>query len=129
MVALLSQEWLDLRRQLAGSLPERPGATARIQRVVTGAPEGDVTYVEAFDDGRLVSATLGPAADDVDVTITETFPNAVAIAAGELDLHAGYMQGRVKVVGDVGALMAVLPVTQSPEHRAVVEQLAAQTTS
>ena len=35
----LSQEWLDLQKELAQEFPERPGATARMQYVVTGAPE------------------------------------------------------------------------------------------
>ena len=127
MVALLSQEWLDKRSELAAELPVRPGASARIQVVVTGAPEGQVAYVDVFDDGRLTS-TLGPS-EDVDVTFTETYADAVAIARGELDLHVGFMRGQVKFVGDVGALMQVLPVTQSEEHRAAVLRLAELTDS
>ncbi len=42
------------------------------------------------------------------------------MARGELDLHAGFMQGRIKVVGPMGRFMAVLPATQSSEHRAAV---------
>ncbi|MGH9273433.1 MAG: SCP2 sterol-binding domain-containing protein [Acidimicrobiales bacterium] len=125
MVALLSQEWLDKRTQLVAGLPERPGASARVQHVVTGAPDGQVAYVDVFEDGRLTS-TLG-SSDDVDVTFTETFADAVAIARGELDLHVGFMRGQVKFVGDVGALMRVLPVTQSEEHRAALLRLAEQT--
>lgn len=126
MVALLSQEWLARRFELAADLPVRPGASARIQHVVAGAPEGQVAYVDVFEDGRLSSATLGPS-DDVDVTFTETYADAVAIARGELDLHVGFMRGQVKFVGDMGSLMAVLPVTQSQEHRASLLRLAEQT--
>jgi len=39
MAKYLTQEWLDLQRELAQEFPERPGATARMQYVVTGAPE------------------------------------------------------------------------------------------
>jgi putative sterol carrier protein len=125
MVALLSQAWLDRRGELGAELPVRPGASARVQHVVTGAPDGQVAYVEVFEDGRLTSVTLGPS-DDVDLTFTETYPDASAIARGELDLHVGFMQGRVKLVGDVGALMAVLPATQSEEHRTAVLTLAGE---
>lgn len=125
MVALLSQEWLDQRAALAADLPVRPGSSARVQHIVTGAPEGQVAYVDVFEDGRLTS-TLGPS-DDVDVTFTETYADAVAIARGELDLNVGFMRGQVKFVGDVGALMRVLPVTQSEEHRAALLRLAEQT--
>jgi putative sterol carrier protein len=128
MVARFSQEWLDQRVELARALPTRPGASARVRQIVTGTPAGEVAYVEVFQDGRLASATFGAGTDDdVDVTVTQTHPDAIAIADGELDVHVAYMQGRVKVVGDMGALMAVLPVTQSSELRAVVGELAALT--
>jgi len=42
MAKYLSQEWLDEGRKLSDEFPERPGASARMQYVVTGAPEGDV---------------------------------------------------------------------------------------
>jgi hypothetical protein len=127
MVALLSPEWLDRRGELGTALPERPGASARVQHVVSGAPDGPVAYVEVFEDGRLTTVSWG-AVDDttVDITINETYEDAVAIARGELDLHVGFMRGRVKVVGPMGSLMAVLPATQSEEHTALVRQLADQ---
>ena len=125
MPAVLSQEWLDRRREVLGALPSRPGASARIQHVVAGAPDGQVAYVEVFEDGRLTSASVG-ASDDVDITFNETYPDAVAMAKGELDLHVGFMQGRVKAVGNVGSFMAVLPATQSEEHREAVQRLAAE---
>jgi hypothetical protein len=126
MVAFLTQEWLDLQRTLAEGLPERPGATARLQVVVTGGPGGEVGYVQAIEDGRLVEGTLGKDAA-ADVTLTQAHADAVAIAKGELDANAAYMQGRVKVVGNVGSLMAVMPLTQSAEYQALVADLAAQT--
>lgn len=125
MVAVLSQEWLDRRREVLGALPSRPGASVRMQHVVAGAPDGQVTYVEVFEDGRLTSASVG-SSDDVDITFNETYPDAVAIAKGELDLHVGFMQGRVKAAGNIGALLAVLPATQSEEHRAAVLQVAGE---
>jgi predicted lipid carrier protein YhbT len=126
MPAFLSQGWVDLQAALGAELPERPGATARIAVVVTGGPDGEVGYVQNVRDGRVAAVTLGRA-DDVDVTLTQTHADAVAIARGELDANAAFMQGRVKVVGDMGALMAVLPLTQSAEYRSLVSDLAAQT--
>jgi hypothetical protein len=127
MFAVLSPEWLDQRRDLGATLPERPGASARLQHVVSGAPDGPIAYVEVFEDGRLTAVSWGPAEEAaVDVTINETYEDAVAIARGELDLHVGFMRGRVKIVGPMGSLMAVLPATQSDEHTELVQQLAAQ---
>lgn len=127
-VEFLSQEWLDLQLALAGDLPERPGATARLQMVVTGAPGGDVRYVQVLEDGRLVACALG-SDDTADVTLTQPYADAVAIATGELDASAAFMQGRVKVVGDMGRLMAVMPLTQSREYQAVLAAVAAQTST
>lgn len=122
-VAHLSQEWLDLRAELGASLPSRPGATARVQTVVSKTPAGDVAFVEAYEDGRLVAAAMG-ANEAADYTVNLTHADSLAIARGELDLHAGFMQGRVKVVGDMGKLMALLPVTRSDEYAAATTELA-----
>jgi hypothetical protein len=119
----LSDDWTELQVKLAADLPARPGASARLQVVVTGAPDGDVTYHQVFEDGRLVMCALGgdPTAE---ITLTETYEDSVAIARGEVELSVGYMRGRIKAVGDVGALLRVMPVLQSAEHRALVAALA-----
>lgn len=126
MVAFLSQEWLDRQRQLIADLPERPGATARVQVVVSGAPDGEVAYLQVFEDGRLVGCARTRDAS-ADVTLNQTYADAVAIATGDLDPSAAFMQGRVKVVGSMGSLMAVLPVLQSHEYEVAMAALAAQT--
>ncbi len=126
MPAFLSEEWLDLHRSLGAELPERPGATARVQFVVTKASAGDVSYLQTLQDGRIVRSELGHD-DDADITLTCPQADALAIARGELDLNAAFMQGRVKAVGDMGALMAAMPVTQSEEYRSLIASVAAAT--
>lgn len=126
MVTFLSQEWLDLNQQLAADLPARPGATLRLQIVVSGAPDGEVVYSQRIEDGRIRAATLGPDAD-AEVVLTQTYADALAIANGDLELDAGIMQGRVKMTGTTGDLMAILPLIQSPEYRALLAELAAKT--
>jgi hypothetical protein len=37
------------------------------------------------------------------------------------------MQGRVKVTGNMGKLMSLMPLTQSPEYKAIAATLAAET--
>ena len=41
MAAFLSPEWLELQREAAADLPERPGVSATVQHVVTGGPAGN----------------------------------------------------------------------------------------
>jgi putative sterol carrier protein len=122
----LSQDWLDESTRLAESQPERPGATARLQYVITGGPDGEVKYYWIVEDGHLVENRLGELAD-AEVTLTETYDDAMRMQKGELDVNAAFMQGRIKVDGDVGKLMALLPITMSPEFGQFQESVRAIT--
>ncbi|MGH2477937.1 MAG: SCP2 sterol-binding domain-containing protein [Candidatus Limnocylindrales bacterium] len=120
-VAFLGAEWLALARELFGNVAPCPGATAQVQRVVTGAPDGDVVFTLAFEDGRLVDAALAKGSEpvpDAELTITTTYDDTLAVASGDLDLSVAVMQGRAKVAGSIGALLAILPVTRSRDFRA-----------
>ena len=126
MPKYLSQEWLDQSKTLAADQPERPGASARMQYVVTGGPDGDVSYYWVLENGRLLDSRLG-SLDDAEVTLTSTWDDSVSIARGELDTNAAFMQGRVKVAGNMAKLMALLPLTNAPEYRALQERVRAIT--
>ncbi len=114
MAKWLSQEWLDESTRLAVDQPERLGASARLQYVITGGPDGDVSYYWIVTDGHLVENRLGTL-DDSDVILHESYEDAMAMQKGELDANAAFMQGKIKVSGDVAQLMALLPITMSPE--------------
>src|ERR1700722_12073337 len=117
MTKWLTQEWLDENTQLAVDQPDRPGASARLQYVITDGPDGDIAYYWIVVDGHLVENRLGEL-DDAEVTLTETYDDAMAIQKGELDANSAFMQGKIKVTGDVAQLMALLPITMSPEFAA-----------
>lgn len=118
----LSQEWLDETRALAADQPPRPGATARIQYVVTGGPDGDVKYSWELQDGRLLASHLGTIADP-DVTVTAPYGEWVKIARGELDMSAAFMQGVIKVAGDTGKWLHLLPITRSREYTGLQDHI------
>lgn len=126
MAKYLSQEWLDLQKDLAQDFPERPGATARMQYVVTGTPDGDVKYVTVIDNGTMVENRLGTD-DDAEFTLSSTYDDSVKILQGELDANAAFMQGRMKVTGNMGKLMSLMPLTQSPEYKDIQAKVADQT--
>jgi hypothetical protein len=126
MTKWLTQEWLDESRRLAQSQPERPGASARMQYVVTGGPEGDIEYYWVLEDGRLVDSRLGRLAD-AEVTLTTGYEDAVRIQKSELDPNTAFMQGRVKVAGNMATVMALLPITNTPEYKQLQRDIAAVT--
>jgi putative sterol carrier protein len=130
VVAFLSQEWLDAQVAALGSVSPAAGASAVVQHVVTGAPgagKTNILYVTRYDDGRVVSASLGKAEGEPDLTVTATYEDAVRLAKAEVDLSAAYMQGRVKVEGSMPALFSLLPATHTPEFRTAVAAVAAET--
>ena len=118
----LSQEWLDESKKLAEGQPERPGASARMQYVVTGGPEGDIKYYWVLENGKLQESQLGEMSDP-EVTLTQSYDDAKKIQQGELDANAAFMQGRVKVTGNMAKLMALLPITNSPEYKQLMVEI------
>ena len=118
----LSQEWLDETKKMAEGQPDRPGASARMQYVVTGGPDGDVKYYWVLENGKLQESKLGEL-PDAEVTLTQTYDDAMKIQKGELDANAAFMQGRVKVTGNMAKLMSLLPLTNAPEYKQLQEQI------
>lgn len=116
MAKWLTQEWLDESKKLAEDQPERPGASARMQYVITGGPEGETKYYWVLENGKLLESQLGDL-DDPEITLTQTYEDARKIQSGELDANAAFMQGRIKVDGNMAKLMALMPITNSPEYR------------
>ena len=126
MAKYLSQEWLDEGKALGQEFPERPGATARMQYVVSGAPGGDVKYYQVIENGKMLENTLGED-PNAEFTLTVSYDDSVKIQNGELDPNAAFMQGRMKVTGNMGKLMSLMPLTQSPEYKAIQEKIRAIT--
>ncbi|HEX9546814.1 MAG TPA: SCP2 sterol-binding domain-containing protein, partial [Acidimicrobiales bacterium] len=118
----LSQEWLDETRKMADSQPERPGASAKMQYVVTGGPDGDIKYYWVLENGKLLESNLGEL-PEVEVTMTQTYEDAMKIQKGELDANAAFMQGRIKVSGNMAKLMALMPLTNAPEYKDLQKQI------
>ncbi|HSS11120.1 MAG TPA: SCP2 sterol-binding domain-containing protein [Acidimicrobiales bacterium] len=118
----LTQDWLDETRKMAEGQPERPGASARMQYVVTGGPDGDVKYYWVLENGKLQESQLGELGD-AEVTMTQTYEDAMKIQKGELDANAAFMQGRIKVSGNMAKLMALMPLTNAPEYKELQKQI------
>jgi len=123
MAKYMTQEWLDEARKLAEGQPERPGASAKMQYVLTGGPEGGGKYYWVLENGKLLESKLGEL-PDVDFTMTLSYDDSVKVQKGELDANAAFMQGRMKVTGNMGKLMQLMPLTNSPEYKTLQEDIA-----
>lgn len=126
MPKYLTQEWLDEARELAKDLPGRDGASTTIQYVVNSGPDGTIKYYWVLENGRLLESQLGEIAEP-EITMTLSYDDSVSIQRGELDANAAFMQGRMKVAGNMGKVMALMPLTMSPEYKAVQEEIRAIT--
>jgi alkyl sulfatase BDS1-like metallo-beta-lactamase superfamily hydrolase len=103
----LSDEWFDEVNRAAADhdqlLTDAAGVDLTIQQVVTGGPEGDVRYTVRVRDGKVAMAR----GDDptADVTFTEDWDTARQVAAGEVNAPTAFMTGRIRVSGNVAALL------------------------
>jgi putative sterol carrier protein len=122
MAKFLTQEWLDLQKDLATEFPERPGASARMQYKVAGAPDGDVTFHTVIENGKILENSLGED-EQAEFTMAVGYDDFIKVNKGELDANAAFMQGRIKVTGNMGKLMSLMPLTQSAEYKAIADKV------
>jgi hypothetical protein len=122
----LTADWFDLVLSMVGDLPERPGLNASIQCEITGGPAGDTSCSWVLAEGRPVGGGPG-SIDHPDVTLTLGWADALAILRGDLDPNVAFMQGRLKVGGSMGVLLAILAAAGAPESRDLGRRIAAVT--
>jgi hypothetical protein len=107
VVRYLSREWIDaLRAEVEDSAALRQVADGRavgITQVVTGGPEGDVTYHLQVGDGEAAFG-VGPA-DPEDVRFVQRWDTAVAIATGELNAQDAFLNGHIALSGNRQAVL------------------------
>jgi hypothetical protein len=94
--AALATAWADV------SDGDAPSTSVRWE--VTGAPQGKVVYTVHFGaDGAGV--TPGATDGEPDATMAVDYDTAVAIAKGESSPQVAFMQGSLKLGGDVMVLV------------------------
>jgi hypothetical protein len=79
-----------------------------VTQVVTGGPEGDVTYHLQVGDGT-ASFGAGPA-DPEQVRMQQDWPTAVAVATGAMNAQQAFITGKILLFGDQQALLDAQPV-------------------
>jgi putative sterol carrier protein len=108
----LSLDWIDdVTAEAAASVAlaeAADGRTLGITGLVTGGPEGDVTYHLAVRHG-VVGFGAGPAEPE-DVRLEQDWDTAVAVATGTLNAQEAFLKGRIRLRGSQQALLDNQPV-------------------
>ena len=108
----LSLDWIDAVTEAAlasGALHDAAeGRSFGITEVVTGGPEGDVTYHLHVDDGT-INFGAGPAEPE-DVRFVQDWDTAVGVATGTVNAQEAFLHGRIKLTGSQAALLENQPV-------------------
>lgn len=121
--AFLSAAWLEGPRDPAAEALAAAGGSATIGRVVSGAPDGEARYTARIGDGAV--AYEPGVADEVDLTLTDTYANAVDLLTGEADANALFMRGRTKVAGSTRVLLDLLAATATERYAEVRDEVRA----
>ena len=106
-VKFLSEEWATAMTDALNSSDEfqkaASGQSAKLQQVVTDAPDGEAKYYFELDGGK-AQVAVGELAD-AEATITQNYETAVAITKSELNAQNAFMQGKLKISGNMMKLM------------------------
>lgn len=106
-VRYLSPEWMEAaRRALADDDTPRPalaGVKLTVEQTVEDTPDGTATWHIAIADGRM-ALSAGPA-DQPDLRITTRWETAAAVAAGTLAAQRAFVEGRLRLGGDLSLLL------------------------
>lgn len=121
-VKFLSDEWMsavaDALNAHEGFQNAAKGQSAKLQQVVTGAPDGEVKYGFTLDGGK-VAISRGDL-DGAEATVTQDYDTAAKLSKGELQGQAAFMQGKLKISGNLMKMMQL---------QGVFTQMGAATTS
>ncbi len=107
-VKFLTEEWANEITNALNSSEEfkkaASGQQVKLQQVVTDAPDGgEFKYYFVLENGT-AEVGIGEAAD-AEATLTQSYDTAVAIAKQELNATNAFMQGKLKITGNMMKLM------------------------
>ncbi len=107
-VKFLTEEWASTMTDALNNSEEfkqaASGQQVTLQQVVTDTPDGgEAKYFFKLADGN-AQVGLGEASD-AEATITQNYETAVAIVKQELNAQNAFMQGKLKISGNMMKLM------------------------
>ena len=107
-VKFLTDEWASTMTEKLNASDDFKSAAAnqqvKLQQVVTDTPDGgEGKYYFTIDNGA-AQVALGELSD-AEATITQNYETAVAINKQELNAQNAFMQGKIKISGNMMKLM------------------------
>lgn len=114
-VKYLSEEWIkEVNNRLQSNEAVASAAKGQnliIQNVITDTPDGEKRTFLRITDGA-PEIGLGEV-EGAEATVTQNYETSVAVAKGELNSQAAFMQGKIKVQGNMMKLMTIQPFLQA----------------
>ena len=112
-VKFLTEEWASTMTEALNSSEDfkkaASGQQVKLQQVVTDAPDGGESKYYFTLDGGEAAVGIGEISD-AEATITQNYETAVAIVKEELNAQNAFMQGKLKVTGNMMKLMQLQSV-------------------
>jgi putative sterol carrier protein len=111
-VKFLSQEWAETMTSALNSSADfksaASGKSAKLQQVVTDVEGGEVKYYFILDNGT-ANVSLGEV-EGAEATVTQNYDTAAGLQKGEVNAQQAFMQGKLKVSGNMMKLMQLQSV-------------------
>ena len=107
-IKFLTEEWATTMTEKLNASDDFKSAAAnqqvKLQQVVTDTPDGGESKYYFTIDGGAAQVALGEISD-AEATITQNYDTAVAINKQELNAQNAFMQGKIKISGNMMKLM------------------------
>jgi SCP-2 sterol transfer family protein len=104
LAGFLTDAWLDDLEAAAQRAQVETKGGLVVQQVIPDGPDGhEVAFALVLADGR--TRVVRGRVPDPDLTFTQDLATAEAIHRGELSAQAAFMQGRLRLGGDLRAVI------------------------
>ncbi|MGH2734592.1 MAG: SCP2 sterol-binding domain-containing protein [Actinomycetota bacterium] len=125
-VKYLTEEWATAMTDAINSSDDfksaASGQSAKLQQVVTDTPDGGETKYYFNLEGGSATVGLGEL-EGAEATISQNYETSVALDKGELNPQQAFMQGKIKVTGNMMKLMQLQGVINAlPKAASSVER-------
>lgn len=111
MAEVLSHEWWDTKQAAWNARADRPLVDGIVELRITERTGDTVSWV-TLREGAIASVDEVPATE-ADLSLAAPRPLAEQLLNGEVDPAVAYMQGRLKMAGDMKLWLALLPTLRT----------------